>query len=270
VSTFSPPNTVHVSSVDAQRVEAALSVMAPKWTTWVAQALTAQKDPMRVRDLAARIPVVSDQLLSKRLHQMHADGLVTRADHRFAAYQLTSQGRALSQVHKRLADWSRTHLAAAPIARATRIEDALRRLCLRHTTTVVQVLVDGPRPFGQLAEQAGLDPNQIFHRLLKLQADGLVTRADNHHGAPYALTAAGAALGPVYAAVERWNNPTTAPPASAAQIRKAPRDDPDDARATAALGRSPAAFSGLFSHAPQPQPPVPASVTARSAPTRAR
>ncbi|MET7775050.1 hypothetical protein ABZU94_08465 [Streptomyces mirabilis] len=34
---------------------------------------------MRVRDVAARLPFISEQLVGKRLAQMHADGLVTRA-----------------------------------------------------------------------------------------------------------------------------------------------------------------------------------------------
>ncbi|WP_435220719.1 hypothetical protein [Streptomyces sp. Tue6028] len=44
----------------------------------------------------------------------------------------------------------------------------------------------------------------------------------------------------------------------------------DTARATAAVQRSPSAFPGLFSHAPDPQPPVPLHVTALSRPSRTR
>jgi DNA-binding HxlR family transcriptional regulator len=105
--------------------------------------------------------------------------------------------------------------------------------------------------------------------LLRLQTDGLVTRTGPRFGDPYTLTTAGAALSPVYAAVEHWASPTTAL-SPAAPTRSTSRRDPDDARATAALGRSPAVYSGLFSHAPQPQPPVPASVTAQAAPARTR
>ena len=34
---------------------------------------------MRVRDIAARLPFVSEPFVGKRLAQMHADGLVTRS-----------------------------------------------------------------------------------------------------------------------------------------------------------------------------------------------
>jgi hypothetical protein len=45
---------------------------------------------------------------------------------------------------------------------------------------------------------------------------------------------------------------------------------PDGISTAAALRRSPAAPSGLFSHAPVPQPRVPATITAQSSPVRSR
>lgn len=68
------PPAVPILAVDAQRVEDSLSLIAPKWTTWVAQTLAWQGRPMRVREVAARMPLVSDQLVAKRLMQMHTDG----------------------------------------------------------------------------------------------------------------------------------------------------------------------------------------------------
>lgn len=255
---------------DAQRVETALSVIGRKWTTWVAQTLAGQDAPMRVRDVAARIPFVGEQFVSRRLVQMHTDGLVVRADDRRGApYRLSALGKRLAPVHHELADWSRAHLPLdEPTARAARVEDALGRLQLRHTTAVIQALSDGPMRFVHLCEAVGLDTPAASQRLLRLQTDGLVTRTGPRFGDPYTLTAAGAALGPVYAAVEHWHNPTATPPPSPARIRNTPQQVADEARATAALGRSPAAFSGLFSHAPQPHTPAPAS--ARPTPTRTR
>ncbi|MFD3836747.1 winged helix-turn-helix transcriptional regulator [Streptomyces sp. NPDC058642] len=277
MSTPVQPATSQIGSVDAQRVEDALSLIAPKWTTWSAQTLAQQGGPMRVRDVAARLPFVSEQFVGKRLAQMHADGLVTRAGDRHGApYQLSGFGNSLSSVHRALSDWSQAHLSLGKVAGAERVEDAVRRLHLRHSTAVVQVLDAGPMRFVRIAEEAGLDNGFTRQRLMRLQLDGLVTRTGPHRGDPYVLTDAGRALGPVYAAVERWSNPVAAPRPAAAPVAAATRTHTgiplgsDGIRTAAALRRSTAAPSSLFSHAPQPQPRVPTAVTARSAPSRGR
>ncbi|MFM9706522.1 winged helix-turn-helix transcriptional regulator [Streptomyces galilaeus] len=278
MSTLVQPATSQIGSVDAQRVEDALSLIAPKWTTWSAQTLAQQGGPMRVRDVAARLPFVSEQFVGKRLAQMHADGLVTRAGDRHGApYQLSGFGNSLSMVHRALSDWSQAHLSLGKVAGAERVEDAVRRLHLRHSTAVIQVLdAGGPMRFVHIAKGAGLDNGFTRQRLMRLQLDGLVARTGPRHGDPYVLTNAGRALGPVYAAVERWSNPVAAPRPAAAPVAAATRTHTgiplgsDGIRTAAALRRSTAAPSSLFSHAPQPQPRVPAAVTARSAPSRGR
>ncbi|MDX2544646.1 winged helix-turn-helix transcriptional regulator [Streptomyces sp. WI04-05B] len=278
MSTPVQPAPSQIGSVDAQRVEDALSLIAPKWTTWSAQTLAQQGGPMRVRDVAARLPFVSEQLVSKRLAQMHDDGLVTRAGDRHGApYQLSGFGNSLSSVQRALSDWSQANLSLGKVAGAERVEDAVRRLHLRHSTTVIQVLdAGGPMRFVHIAEEAGLDKGFTRQRLNRLQLDGLVTRTGPRHGDPYVLTDAGRALGPVYAAVEHWSSPVAAPRPAAAPVATATRTHTgmplrsDGIRTAAALRRSTAAPSSLFSHAPQPQPRVSAAVTAGSAPSRSR
>lgn len=203
------PTPSQIGSADAQRVEDALSLIEPKWTTWSVQTLAQQGVPMRVRDVAARLPFVSEQLVSKRLVQMHADSLVTRADDRRGApYQLSRFGKSLSPVHRALSDWSQAHLPLGKVAGAERVEDAVSRLHLRHSTAVIQILdAGGPMRFVRITKEAGLDNGFTRQRLKRLQLDGLVTRTGPHHGDPYVLTDAGRALGPVYAAVEHWSNP---------------------------------------------------------------
>ncbi|MGV9427995.1 winged helix-turn-helix transcriptional regulator [Streptomyces sp. NPDC003656] len=260
-------------------MEHALSLMAPKWTTWSAMTLAEADRPMRVRDVFARLPFISEQFVSKRLATMHEDGLVVRTDDSFRApYQLSTLGESLSPVHRALSEWSQAHLPLGAMAEAERVEDALRRLHLRHSTAMIQVLdVGGPTRFLHIAEEVGLDPGFTRQRLLRLQADGLVTRTGQRHGDPYVLTDAGQALGTVYASVEHWNEPITVQRTSSAKARvtAAARTNnniplsADGARTAAALRRS-AAPSALFSHAPQPQPRVPAAVTAWSAPGRGR
>jgi DNA-binding HxlR family transcriptional regulator len=220
----------------------------------------------------------SEQLVSKRLVQMHADSLVTRADDRRGApYQLSRFGKSLSSVHRALSDWSQAHLPLGKVAGAERVEDAVRRLHLRHSTAVIQILdAGGPMRFVRITEEAGLDNGFTRQRLIRLQLDGLVTRTGPHHGDPYVLTDAGRALGPVYAAVEHWSNPVATRQPAAPSVAAATRAHTgiplgsDAFRTAAALRRTTAAPSALFSHTPQPQPRVPAAVTARTAPSRGR
>lgn len=269
------PGISQARAVDAERVESALSLIAPRWTTWVAQTLAHQHRPMRFGDISAQLPFFSKPVLSRRLAQMISDGLVTRGEALHASYHLTGLGRSLSPVHQALVDWSHNHFHFVPgaMAGAERVEDALRRLHLRHTTAVVNALGSGPMRFVHIGEAVGLDSAYTRQRLIRLQADGLVTRTGPRYGDPYALTAAGRALGPVYAAAERWSNLTsTISPAAphVARARSRAQPGPDGIRTAAALRRSPGVPGALFSHAPTPQPRVPATVTAQSAPARGR
>ncbi|MER0241700.1 winged helix-turn-helix transcriptional regulator [Streptomyces sp. HSW2009] len=272
------PSGASLSSLDAQHIEDTLSRIAPKWSTWSTQTL-AHHGPLRTRELAAHLPFVHETALSRRLGQMRADGLVTRVgDTHHSPYQLSPLGAALSPVHRALSDWSQHHLSLGTVADAERVEDALRRLHLRHSTAVIQVLgTGGPTRFVHIAEEVGLDTSLARHRLNRLQLDGLVTRVGPRHGDPYVLTDAGQALGPVYTAVERWSNPTTgelstppAPTRSAAQAHSPVPLGAGDVRTAAALRRSTAVPSTVFSHPPQQQPRVPAAVTHQSAPSRGR
>lgn len=67
MSTLVQPLTSAIGAADPQRVEDALALIAPTWTTWSAQTLDQQRWPLRVRDIAAHLPFVSEQLVSKRL-----------------------------------------------------------------------------------------------------------------------------------------------------------------------------------------------------------
>ncbi|WP_164836378.1 hypothetical protein [Actinacidiphila soli] len=267
------PTTPRIGSFNAQHVEAALSLIAPEWT--VGADFCQHGDPMRVRDVAAGLRFVGEQLVGKRLAQMHADGLVTRAaDRHSAPFQLSGFGNWLSSVHRALSYWSQTNLSLGKVAGTERVEDAVRRLHLRHSTAVIQVFgAGGPVRFVHIAEEAGLDNGFTRQRLNRPQLDVLVARTGPRHGDPYVLTDAWRALGPVYAAVKHWSNPVAPQrPATAAATRThtgIPLGS-DSIRTAAALRRTTAAPSALFSHAPQPQPRVPLAVTARSAPSRGR
>ncbi|WP_405988388.1 winged helix-turn-helix transcriptional regulator [Streptomyces sp. NBC_00986] len=274
------PSDFSIRWIDAQSIEDALGLIAPRWTTWSAQTLAQQGRPMRVGEIAAQLPFISETFVSKRLAQMHADGLVVRVGHhRGAPYQLSAFGDSLSSVHDAMSNWSQTHLPLGGMAGAERVENAVQRLYLRHSTAVIQLLdANGPMRFGHIAEETGLDNGYTRNRLNRLQADGLVARTGPRHGDPYVLTDAGRALGPVYGAVEYWSDPVSswrnsAPPARVTTVTRTHTDvtpGADGIRTAAALRRSSAVLNALFSHAPQPQPQVPAAVTTRSASSRSR
>ncbi|MFB8086886.1 winged helix-turn-helix transcriptional regulator [Streptomyces sp. NPDC055992] len=261
--------TTPVALAQAQRIEDGLSLLAPRWTVWLAQTLAQRDHPLRVGDIADRLPFISLSTISTRLSEMHTADLVTRAGSRYGApYRLSALGESLPPVYRALSDWSQEHLPLNETAGAERIEDAVRRLHLRHSTTVIQTLsTHGPMRFLHIAEATDLENNNALQRLKRLQRDGLVTRTGPRWGDPYVLTEAGQALGPVYAAVKHWATPPS--PVPSAQARPGLPREASSVR-TAALRRSPAASTSLFSHAPQPQPRVPAAVTTQSAPARSR
>ncbi|MFE6719404.1 winged helix-turn-helix transcriptional regulator [Streptomyces albidoflavus] len=272
--------TASLASINPQRVEDALARIGPKWTTWSTMLLAQENRSLRVRDFAALLPFVSEQLLGKRLIAMQADGLVIRdGNSRGAAYRLSALGESLAPVYRSLSTWSRSYLPTGRMAEANRVEDAIRRLRPRYTTAVVQLLsTNGPTGYKDMGQRVGLELAGSTYRFTRLQADGLITKMIPFPRSPYILTSAGQALGAVYASIEHWSEPLVAPqkpsptPHTAAATRghaSVPLGT-DDARTTAALRRSAAIPTALFSHAPQPQPRVPAAMTAQSAPSRAR
>ncbi len=139
--------------------------------------------PMRVRDVAAQLPFLSEQFVGKHLATMHADGLVIR-DHDFrgAPYRLSA----------RHVTGPRTPhgVGLVPYPRDTgadgrsRAGRECRRLHLRHSTGVIQVFdsADSPMRFVHIAEAAGLDNGLARQRPLWLQADRLVARTGSRHG----------------------------------------------------------------------------------------
>lgn len=199
------PAPTEICSVDEQCVEEALRVVARKWATSVVQILAPQHAPMRVCDIAARLPSRANAY--GLLNQMHSDGLVTRdGDHTGIAYQLSDRGRALPPVHRALFGWSWIHLPTSTASYVERVDDAARRLYSRKSTAVVQALDElGPTSILRIAEKVGTVHGYAKRRLDRLCSDGLAARSGPHHGAPYKLTDAGSALGPVYSVAERWH-----------------------------------------------------------------
>jgi DNA-binding HxlR family transcriptional regulator len=99
-------------------VELSLIVLGGKWKTVVLAHL--KQGPLRYGDLRARIPSLADKVLTDRLRDLQAQGLVSRrkAGRRGSpsTYELTRRGQSLGAVLQALHDWG---AAAAPSLGAT-------------------------------------------------------------------------------------------------------------------------------------------------------
>lgn len=89
-------------------VARALDVMGDRWTLLIIRELLLQ-GPCRFTDLKNGLPGIAPNLLSSRLKELEASGLITREDApppvATALYQLTETGRALEPMVKALAMW---------------------------------------------------------------------------------------------------------------------------------------------------------------------
>ncbi len=93
----------------------AVELIGRRWTGAIVRAMLSGAD--RFTDLTAAIPGLSDRLLSERLKELEAEGIVVRTVAPDSPvriqYQLTEKGRALAGVVEALSDWAHEWLAAA-------------------------------------------------------------------------------------------------------------------------------------------------------------
>ena len=119
----SPPNGV--TGGDADHIESAeppvsvcpyyhqaVEMLGKRWTGAIVHALL--RGPMRFSALAQAVPQISDRLLSIRLKELEAAGVVARrvwdASPVRVEYELTPKGRALEPVVRSLRQWAREWL----------------------------------------------------------------------------------------------------------------------------------------------------------------
>lgn len=107
-----------------------------------------------------------------------------------------------------------------PAVELCAVLDAMRILQGKWTLQIVRALLAGPRGFNDLARAVGgCNPATLSRRLEALAALGIVSKRVESAMPPrtcYTLTEAGAALGDVVAAIERWGErylPRPEPPA---------------------------------------------------------
>lgn len=95
-------------------VELALEVLGGKWKTVLLARL--KQGPLRYGDLRRLVPGLSDKMLTQRLRELEAIGLVHRetgAGHE--RYALTARGESLRAVLQSLYDWGRAFAAEADV-----------------------------------------------------------------------------------------------------------------------------------------------------------
>jgi DNA-binding HxlR family transcriptional regulator len=72
--------------------------------------------PCRFNELLARVPNISDRLLTERLRELEAEGMVTREVQPGppvrVVYELTDAGRALNEVIQSISTWARAWMPA--------------------------------------------------------------------------------------------------------------------------------------------------------------
>ena len=90
------------------RYHRAVEIVGRRWSGAVVRALLSGLS--RFSDIAAAIPGISDRLLSERLKELEAEGIVDRCVHPETPvrieYRLTDKGRALVDVVEALSAWA--------------------------------------------------------------------------------------------------------------------------------------------------------------------
>jgi DNA-binding HxlR family transcriptional regulator len=101
--------------------QAAMDVLARPWNGLV-MALLADAGPLRFSELKERLDAMGDRMLSARLKELEARGLVERSvapgPPVRVTYALTELGRGFGDVHRALGRWGERLAAGRPKSRA--------------------------------------------------------------------------------------------------------------------------------------------------------
>src|ERR671927_397220 len=92
----------------------AVELVGKRWTGAIVYVLLQQRRPMRFSEVGAAVPQLSDRLLSERMKELEARGIVERQVHNESPvrveYELTSMGRALAPALRELRRWAQRYL----------------------------------------------------------------------------------------------------------------------------------------------------------------
>jgi DNA-binding HxlR family transcriptional regulator len=86
----------------------AVELIGRRWTGAIVAVLL-EAEPLRFTEIAQAVPQLSDRLLSERMKELEARGIVRRCDD---GYALTEMGRGLEPTVRELRSWAQAWLAS--------------------------------------------------------------------------------------------------------------------------------------------------------------
>jgi DNA-binding HxlR family transcriptional regulator len=94
----------------------AIELLGRRWTGAIVRVLT-HRSPLRFSEVAKAVPQLSDRLLSERMKELEARGIVVRTERagppaRTVEYALTPMGRALEPALVAIEAWAQAWLPA--------------------------------------------------------------------------------------------------------------------------------------------------------------
>ena len=96
----------------------AVELVGRRWTGAILEVLRSADRPLRFSEIAASIPDLSDRLLSERVKELEARGMIEREVHPGppvrVTYSLTEMGHALEPALSELKSWAQAWLAPGP------------------------------------------------------------------------------------------------------------------------------------------------------------
>ena len=98
------------------RFQEAMEVLAKPWTGLIVATL--EDGALRFSEIGARIPAIGDRILSTRLKELEAQGVVRRIVHPGppirVEYELTAAGQGLGETLDALGRWGRQQFPVRP------------------------------------------------------------------------------------------------------------------------------------------------------------
>jgi len=92
----------------------AVELVGKRWTGAIVYVLLQHRRPMRFSEVGAAVPQLSDRLLSERMKELEARGIVERHVHNESPvrveYELTGMGRELGPSLRELRKWAVRYL----------------------------------------------------------------------------------------------------------------------------------------------------------------
>lgn len=108
--------TAHRTPGCCPRYHEAIELLGRRWTGAIVRVLT-HRSPLRFSEIAQAVPALSDRLLSERLKELEARGIVERivkppppARPAHVEYALTAMGRELEPALRALESWAQRWL----------------------------------------------------------------------------------------------------------------------------------------------------------------